>query len=49
MPGILKWAVDGCLKWQVEGLGVPVAVVEATAEYRQDMDILGPYFEETSS
>lgn len=46
MPGILKWAVDGCLKWQVEGLGVPVAVVEATAEYRQDMDILGPYFEE---
>lgn len=46
MPGILKWAVDGCLKWQVEGLKEPKAVMEATASYREDMDILGPFLEE---
>lgn len=46
MSGILRWAVEGCLKWQSEGLGEPAAVVEATETYRQDMDILGPYFEE---
>lgn len=46
MPGILKWAVDGCLKWQKEGLGESAAIKQATRDYREDMDILGPYFEE---
>lgn len=46
MPGILNWAVKGCLKWQKEGLGEPAAVMKATDEYREDMDILGPYINE---
>ncbi|MFI8492197.1 phage/plasmid primase, P4 family [Peribacillus butanolivorans] len=46
MPGILRWAVEGCLKWQSDGLGEPQAVKEATEDYRQDMDILGPFIDE---
>lgn len=46
MPGILRWAVEGCLKWQEDGLTEPQAVKAATDEYRQDMDILGPYINE---
>ncbi len=46
MPGILRWAVEGCLKWQADGLKEPKAVMEATASYRDDMDILGPFIEE---
>lgn len=40
LPGILRWAVEGCLKWQKEGLGEPKAVMQATEEYREEMDIL---------
>jgi putative DNA primase/helicase len=39
-PAILAWAVEGCLRWQEEGLGVPEAVEEATEQYRLDMDPL---------
>ncbi|WEG13980.1 phage/plasmid primase, P4 family [Pullulanibacillus sp. KACC 23026] len=46
MPGILNWAVEGCLKWQREGLGESKTVKTATEDYRQDMDILGPFIEE---
>lgn len=46
LPGILRWAVDGCLAWQKEGLEMPAAVMEATAEYRNEMDILGAFLEE---
>jgi putative DNA primase/helicase len=43
LPGILKWAVDGCLKWQREGLSPPAAITEAVAEYRSESDILGKF------
>ncbi len=42
-PGILKWAVDGCLAWQKMGLAAPAIVTEATAAYRQDQDIIGQF------
>lgn len=32
--------------WQKEGLEMPPAVVEATAEYRSEMDILGQFLAE---
>ena len=38
LPGILSWAIRGCQRWQSEGLGVPIGVREATAEYRELMD-----------
>lgn len=44
--GILAWMVRGCLEWQRDGLQVPEAVVNATAEYRADMDTLGDFIEE---
>lgn len=44
LPGILAWAVRGCLEWQRGGLRVPAAVDNATAEYREEMDRLGGFF-----
>ena len=41
-PAILGWAVRGCLEWQAEGLNPPAAVIEATAEYFDDEDVLRP-------
>lgn len=37
-PGILAWAVRGCLAWQDQGEAVPAEVVAATTEYRQEED-----------
>ncbi len=36
--GILAWAVRGCLEWRRIGLSPPDQVLEATKEYRSDMD-----------
>lgn len=44
--GILAWAVAGCLAWQREGLNPPAAVIEATEDYRADMDILAEFLAE---
>jgi putative DNA primase/helicase len=38
LPGILAWAVRGCLEWQRDGLRHPKAVRAATDEYRKDED-----------
>ena len=48
LPGILAWAVKGCLEWQRQGLNPPDAVREATQEYRSEMDVLGSYLEENT-
>ncbi len=45
-PGILAWAVQGCLEWQRSGLPAPEAVARATREYREEMDILGAFIAE---
>jgi P4 family phage/plasmid primase-like protien len=47
LPGILAWAVQGCLEWQENGLGTPLEVVQATAVYEQEMDTLGDFIEES--
>jgi len=41
--GILNWALIGCQEWQQAGLGEPSAVKAATAEYRNEMDVLGDF------
>ena len=47
LPGILAWAVHGCLAWQRDNsLGEPAAVVQATQGYRNEMDTLAQFLEE---
>jgi putative DNA primase/helicase len=46
LPGILAWAVRGCLDWQRDGLPTPEAVRLATADYRADMDAVGQFLAE---
>jgi len=45
-PGILNLAVQGCLKWQESGLGIPPAIREATQAYREECDPLADFIEE---
>ena len=45
-PAVLAWAVEGCLRWQREGLAVPDAVVRSTAAYRDESDPLATFFED---
>jgi putative DNA primase/helicase len=45
-PGILAWAVRGCLLWRKGGLGLPLAVADATAAYQSESDNLGQFLEE---
>lgn len=46
LPGILAWAVEGCLKWQSEGLQEPDEVVLATCAYQKDNDPLAEFIDE---
>ncbi len=43
LPGILNWAIQGCLAWQRDGLKPPSAVVSATKEYRESEDQVGEF------
>ncbi len=43
LPGILAWAVKGCLEWLKTGLREPAEVTEAGAEYRSESDVLGAF------
>jgi putative DNA primase/helicase len=44
LPGILTWAVQGCLAWQREGgLAMPPEVLLATQTYREEMDLFGQF------
>lgn len=45
-PGILRWAVEGCLEWQRGGLRPPETVCAATQDYRQDMDLIGQFLDD---
>jgi putative DNA primase/helicase len=46
LPGILNWAIAGCLRWQREGLRVPQCVKAATEAYRAEEDIIGQFLDE---
>lgn len=46
LPGILTWAVAGCLEWQKKGLAPPSEVKSATEDYRQEMDSIGQWLSE---
>ncbi len=46
LPGILSWAIEGCLAWQREGLNPPLLVREATADYLAAEDAIGQWLED---
>lgn len=46
LPGILNWAIEGCLKWQAEGLVAPEAVKSSGREYRSEMDTVAGFINE---
>ena len=45
-PGILAWAVQGCLDWQKEGLGNPQEVKQASTNWREDADVVGRFIKD---
>lgn len=46
LPGILNWAIEGCLAWQKDGLDVPAVITAATNRYREEMDLLGHWIDQ---
>jgi len=46
LPGILAWAVRGCLAWQQIGIAFPDRVDKATEAYRAEMDLVAQFLEE---
>lgn len=46
LPGILNWAMEGCLDWQKHGLIAPREVQAATDTYREEMDVLDTFLRE---
>jgi putative DNA primase/helicase len=45
-PGILAWAIQGCLQWPRDGLAPPPAVTNATDAYMEAEDALGTWINE---
>jgi putative DNA primase/helicase len=45
-PGILAWAIEGCLEWQRIALAPPPAVLDATEGYLADEDAIGRFLDE---
>lgn len=45
-PAILYWALEGCMLWQKEGLGMPAAVQSAVNEYRREMDVISAFLDD---
>lgn len=47
LPGILNWALAGCLAWQQEGLNPPEIVLAAVEQFREEMDSVGTFIRDT--
>ena len=43
LPGILNWAIEGCLEWQKQGLNPPSIVEAQVAEYKSSMDSISQF------
>lgn len=46
LPGILAWAVEGCLEWQQGGLRPPEEIKAAIDEYRSSEDVFSQWVDE---
>lgn len=45
-PGILAWAVRGCVQWKRDGLGAPPEIADANDEWRESDDPLKDFIED---
>lgn len=45
-PAILAWMLEGCIKWQRDGLKYAEVVKDATEEYFEDEDAIGRWLKE---
>lgn len=46
LPGILNWAVEGCIKWLRDGIEIPEEVKAAIEDYRGEMDTIEHFIDE---
>jgi putative DNA primase/helicase len=46
LAGILNWAIEGCMIWQLSGLKEPDCILAATDEYRAEQDTLASFIGE---
>lgn len=46
LPGILNWAILGCLAWLRDGLRPPPIVSIETDKYRTESDVMGAFLDE---
>jgi putative DNA primase/helicase len=44
--GILNWLLEGTARWNREGLKAPPAILNATEDYRGEMDVIGNFVKE---
>ena len=47
LAGILNWAVEGCLKWQSEGIVIPRKSLAEVEDYRDEMDVVQRFLDES--
>ncbi|MFO0919661.1 MAG: phage/plasmid primase, P4 family [Planctomycetaceae bacterium] len=45
-PGILRWIIQGCQAWQVDGEMVPEFIKKQTEEYKGSQDIISQWMDE---
>jgi putative DNA primase/helicase len=45
-PGILNWLLEGARQWCEGGLKTPDIIINATDEYRAEMDVIGNFIRE---
>jgi putative DNA primase/helicase len=44
--GILNWLITGAKRWKIERLTLPPEMIDATDEYRNEMDIIGNFIKD---
>ena len=49
LPGILNWAIRGCLDWQQQGLNPPQIVLDQVASYKTEMDSIAEFIDHECS
>jgi len=48
LPGILNWAIAGCIAWQNNGLPMPKQVRAATEKYKDSNDVVMQFLSDTT-